>query len=381
MDYLKNGSAANLNLPVLSEVLYAELVWGGLYKSSATDISDKLNDNVVFGTPTGNYSITSDTLTRQNIEINLPDISLGFYVRSANVTSIVKNAVNGTYFLSSVPALIEAIDSRTADTNHAGWTLAVVYSDNNQPFRSLNLWAGGVAVSSNTGSTDIVLSGFKTPVAASPSGKLYVSAQEGDAVIAGDQMLFGSSTSNLQNLSGSNNPIANFFCSQINDNEGVIDENGTFGTRNANPFTRTNTFACRQGYDITAVDLTGKLNSGQTAALIRFTSTGDLYVPNCLAIQIENGVNPDLEITKTVDKNVAIKDEILTYTSEIKNTGDIILFNTIFQDDIPEGTSFVSGSVFIDSINYPSYNPETGFSLGDIIQNQTISVTFKVSVD
>lgn len=93
MDYLKNGSSAELNLPVLSDVLYAELVWGGLYKSAASDISNILNNSVVFKTPTGNYNITNDTLTRQNIEINLPDISLGFYVRSANVTSIVKNSV------------------------------------------------------------------------------------------------------------------------------------------------------------------------------------------------------------------------------------------------------------------------------------------------
>lgn len=210
LDYLKNGSFAELNLPALSNVLYAELVWGGLYKSSATNISDRLNKNVNFGTPAGNYSIASDILTRQNIEINLPDISLGFYVRSANVTSIVKNTVNGTYSLSAVPTLIESVDSRTADTNHAGWTLAVVYADSNQPFRSLNLWAGGVAVSSNTGSTDIVLSGFKTPVEPSPSGKLFVSAQEGDAVIGGDQMLFGNNVSSLQNLSGANNPLSNF---------------------------------------------------------------------------------------------------------------------------------------------------------------------------
>lgn len=70
----------------------------------------------------------------------------------------------------------------------------------------------------------------------------------------------------------------------------------------------------------------------------------------------------------------------ITYTSEIKNTGYIVLFNTIFQDDIPEGTSFVSGSVFIDSINYPSYNPQTGFSLPDLAVGESVTVEFDVVV-
>ena len=94
LDYLKNGSSALLNLPVLSEVLYAELVWGGLYKSAASDISDKLNNSVVFGTPSGNYNITIDTLTRQNIEINLPDISLGDIIQNQTINVTFKVSVN-----------------------------------------------------------------------------------------------------------------------------------------------------------------------------------------------------------------------------------------------------------------------------------------------
>ena len=33
LNYLENGSSAILNLPLGSSILYAELVWGGLYKS------------------------------------------------------------------------------------------------------------------------------------------------------------------------------------------------------------------------------------------------------------------------------------------------------------------------------------------------------------
>ena len=51
LNYLLNGSAANLNLPAGSTVLYAELVWGGLYKSSNNDISNIIDNTVNFSTP------------------------------------------------------------------------------------------------------------------------------------------------------------------------------------------------------------------------------------------------------------------------------------------------------------------------------------------
>lgn len=85
-----------------------------------------------------------------------------------------------------MPALIEAIDARTEETNHAGWTLAVVYENESLPLRDLTLWAGGTVVSPSTGDTDISLTGFITPDAQPITGKLFVSSQEGDAVLTGD---------------------------------------------------------------------------------------------------------------------------------------------------------------------------------------------------
>lgn len=381
LDYTKNGSNAILSLPANSKVLYAEVVWGGLYRSSNNDISNLLNNNVTFTTPLGANSISSDVATRQDFVIPAEGNTLGFYVRSADVTTLVQNAMNGTYSLQAVPALIEAIDSRTNDTNHAGWTLTVVYENDSLPFRSLNLWVGGEVVSPLVGIANITLTGFKTPAEQNPSGKLFVSSQEGDAVLTGDQMLFGRDQFTLTNLSGPNNPLTNFFCSQINDENGLLDTSGTFGTRNANAGSGTNTSACRQGYDITAVDLTGKLVSEQTTALIRLTTNGDLYLPNALALQIDNGVNPDLSITKSVDKAVATQGEILTYTSVVTNTGSIPLENTMFTDAIPAGTTFVANSVFIDGVNFLGYNPQTGFTLGTLIPNQSVEVKFQVSVD
>lgn len=163
LDYTKNSSSAQINIPAGSTILYAELVWGGLFKSTDNDISNLIDDSINFTTPQGSFSISPSPVTAQTFNIFVTNITLGFYTRSANVTNLVQNTGSGTYSVGSVPSLIEPIDSRTSDTNHAGWTLAVVYANDSLPFRSLNLWAGGEVVSPTTGVTTISLSGFKTP--------------------------------------------------------------------------------------------------------------------------------------------------------------------------------------------------------------------------
>jgi len=327
-------------------------------------------------------------------------------------------------------------------------------------------------------------------------------------VLTGDQMLFGQTVPTLSLLSGPNNPQSNFFASQINNENGTLDTSGTFGTRNANAAAGTNTSACRQGWDITAVNVSDKLSASQSSAVIRFTSDGDLYVPNALALQIDskganitvaksadktyaevgeqitytlvlentgstdalnvtlndmlppetelvNGsvtvdgspyggalpviipsiapgqsvtvtfkavvaslpaVNPVFNIAradyeffpfagypaegfsnsnpvavfiilrevtniKSVDKAYAVKGDILTYTSVIKNTGSIPATNVIFTDPIPAGTTFVNGSVYIDGVNYPSYNPQTGFFAANLTPQASVTVTFQVQIN
>lgn len=87
----------------------------------------------------------------------------------------------------------------------------------------------------------ITLTDFITPDLLPITGRLFVSAQEGDAVLEGDRMLFGRDAASLAPISGPNNPEDNFFASQINDQNGVLDTSGTFGTRNANAAAGTNT--------------------------------------------------------------------------------------------------------------------------------------------
>ena len=377
LDYTKNGSAAVLNLPAGSTVLYAELVWGGLFRSSANNISALLDNPVEFITPSGSNSIAPDVSTKQNFNITEEGLTLGFYVRTANVTTLVKNAMNGTYSTGKVPALIEAIDARTSETNHAGWTLAVVYENASLPLRDLTVWSGGVVVSPSVGSTDITLTDFITPDALPVTGKLFVSAQEGDAVLENDRLLFGQDTASLTPLSGPNNPVDNFFASQINDENGALDTSGTFGTRNANAAAGTNTSGCRQGWDITAVDVSSRLSAGQTAAAVRFETDGDLYVPNCLALQIDSK-GASLQVKKSVDKTYAEVGEEIGYTLDIANTGSIEAETVVVGDLLPNDATLVPGSIKIDGTTYAGSLPVT---FGPLAAGASAKVEFSVRVD
>lgn len=57
LDYTQNGSSAQLNLPAGSGILHAELIWGGLYRSTVNDISGILNQSVLFTAPDGAHTV------------------------------------------------------------------------------------------------------------------------------------------------------------------------------------------------------------------------------------------------------------------------------------------------------------------------------------
>lgn len=104
-------------------------------------------------------------------------------------------------------------------------------------------------------------------------------------------------------------------------------------------------------------------------------------MPNCLAIQIDNGVNPDLTVTKTVDKSTAIVGDILNYESTLFNNGSLNLTDIVFTDSIPVGTQFVENSVYIDGVSQAGLNPSVGFPLSDLAVGANVVVEFDVLVN
>lgn len=366
LNFMENEASAVLNLPAQSIVLYAELLWSGTYLSAGQDLSAFINNNVTFTTPAGVFSIAFDPATAANV--------LGqIYVRSQDVTSLVQAAGAGTY---SVGSIVATTDPFNNTFNAGGWTLMVAYENPNLPIRDMSIFVTSEFVSVGSGSTPAVISGFLTPTTGSVSGRLQVSALEGDSNRIGDQLLFGPTAVTLTPVSGPNNPIDNFFVSQINGDDGLLDTSGTFG--NLNQPIGVNASGRRQGYDITNIDVSSQLTNGQTSAVIQGTTAGDAYIINGLGLQIDVNA-PKFDAVKSADKTVAQLGDIITYTVEVTNSGTADANLVVMLDASPPCTTFVENSVLVDGVPQPGSNP-SNLDLGTIAVDQTVVVQYQLLV-
>ena len=382
LNWPDDSAAAILNLPPFSTVLYAELVWGGEYRSGAFDVSSFLNNPVTLTAPSGTFSVTPDPATAVTIPPPPPPGTTikYFYARSADVTSLIQSGGAGTYSVGGVPAVADPLNN---EDNCAGWTLAVVYGNPTLPSRNMTLFVGlePIITPPTPAPVDFTVSGFATPVAGPFSARVLVSAEEGDANKYPDMLYFGPNPASplFNPLSGPNNPVDNFFCSQINNDSGNLDTSGTFGTRNADPFTHTLVPGGRQGWDITNVDGSANLANGQTTADVRLTTTGDSYAVNAIAIQIDVNA-PVLTAVKSVDKTLASVGDTLTYTVVITNTGYVDAVNSIFTDTAPPGTVYIPGTFMLNGVTVSGADPNIGVNIGTIPAQGSVTVTFQVTI-
>jgi large repetitive protein len=365
-----NASSAVLRLPVGSTVLYAELIWGGSYYYGGEDVSGSLDKAVSFTTPGGSSSVSPSPSTKTTISG-----SDFYYVRSADVTSIVQAAGAGTYTVGAVPGTQGSSEN---NANAAGWTLAVIYGNASLPARNMTIFVGGELTSSSVSTTSSV-SGFCTPTSGTISARMMVSAIEGDSDLTGDQMRFGPTTGTMAAVSGPNNPSGNFFCSQINKDDGTLDTAGTFGTSNHTP--GSNSSGRRQGWDITNVDVSARMTSNQSIAYARGTTSGDRYTISTIGLQINVGAPIFPTAVMSVDKATTYVGDTLTYTVSLNNTtGSANALNVIFTDSLPAGTVFVANSFKIGGVTQTGANPVSGVNLGTITSGTSKTVSYQAQV-
>jgi len=90
---------------------------------------------------------------------------------------------------------------------------------------------------------------------------------------------------------------------------------------------------------------------------------------------------PELIPVKTCSESSAVVGNIVTYTIELPNIFDMTINNVHLQDTVPDGLTFVSGSVIVNGVSQPAADPNAGFALPDVPGGETITVTFSVTVD
>lgn len=341
-DWRLSHTQFQLNLPPDAEVLHAEIIWGGNYNYYETNLEEYISKPIDFFTP----SNTKAEITPDPITASRSDDGDKFYnyINSQNVTALVASSGSGTYGCGNIPAITK--DFYNTNT-YAGCTLAVAYRSDKEISRNLTIFVGHEVVNQNSGrdSTISEVSGFITPPSGTIDGSIFISAQEGDSLIPGDQFLFGRSENELTALEGNNNLKDNFFASQINDSQGNIDTSGLFGDSNLSVTDSQIIPGMRHGWDITTVPVGQTLQNNQRSAFAQGTSRGDGYIINALGIALEIKApkfNPQL--SGDIIGNGCIG-EPLNYTMTIMNTGTGNSINTNARINVPSGTRLKQGSV------------------------------------
>lgn len=386
LDWTMNKSTAVLDIPAGSTVLYAELIWSGSYGYFNENGNQGQDPNIIltpangaisFITPDNiSHAIVPDVNTAQNVQNPTVSYPAGNYVRSANVTALVQANGGGVYTAGGIPSTISALDNTH---NAAGWTLAVIYRNPTMVTNNMSIFVGCEQASYTTNKPAVV-QGFCTPPEGVLSGRLLVSAIEGDAIKTGDHMTFGQTPQSLVQLSGPNNPISNFFCSQINNSQGLLDTRGTFGNLNQIPNPPTNVNAGRQGYDITNVDVSSTLKYNQQLGYALGTTTLDDYTINALGLQIQVAA-PTINMSKTVNGAISIVSRVgdtVTFSVVLQNTGTVTAYSVLFVDPLQTGLTLVPNSFTINGS--PVVNPDlkNGVLLGDLApMTSPVSVAFK----
>lgn len=133
-------------------------------------------------------------------------------------------------------------------------------------------------------------------------------------------------------------------------------------------------------YTIT-IDNPANVESLDTVSSVKYSIdeiTDLVESSNTTTIKIDNQM---IAIDKTSDKSAVISGQTLTFQNVIENKGNMANTDLFFQDPIPTGTQFVTGSVTVNDESKPQFDPATGFALGTLNPGEKITVRFNVKVD
>lgn len=123
------------------------------------------------------------------------------------------------------------------------------------------------------------------------------------------------------------------------------------------------------------------INNGTATYNYQLTPTSPVVSTSVTSNNVTTVVNQaTVSLVKSVNKVYATVGDELTYTSVFSNNGTVTFVNNVFFDAVPTNTSFVAGSVTVDGVSYPSYNPNNKFPVPDLAPGNSITVVFKVTV-
>jgi uncharacterized repeat protein (TIGR01451 family) len=336
-----NSSSATLNLPAGATVAWAGLYWGAkcgdnraetVPGSHCTPAEVAARNQVKFRQGTGAYT----TLTAEQVA-EYSD-NPGFYQGFAEVTSQVSG--NGTYWVADVQA-------DTGSNTYAGWSLVVIYEDENEVFRLLNVYDPGsndlpLVIGALQGGAleteEIILEDFVTP----PSGPFDINlgmvVYEGDAGITTDRVLLEDTP-----LFNDSSPKDDIFNNTINTFLGST-RNPSFNNQLSFDI---ETFSLEAGLSNPDSPLDNLIDNDARQATFTFESRDDDegVLPGVFTLAIDSAL---LEVEKTGPGTVT-PGGTLTYEITVTNQGPSAATaeSVVADDDIvpsPPNVTFLSNS-------------------------------------
>ena len=365
-----NSSSADLILPAgTNTIKLARLYWGGRVRDWDFNLKNKENRTIKIrkGTTDKYFDVTA--LGLDNTPISN---TWGYteYQAYADITAFVKNSGAGTYEVGNVPLSTGSIDN---GGNHGGWSIVVVYENNNEAYKSVRVYDGFQQVYSGgiSTTTTVTLSGLDVPsgTMAAEDAKMGVVAWEGDANLTGDYLkINGNTFSNATNAS--DNPW-----------NGTITDNGKHVT------TKNPNYTNQMGIDIDMFDVGsgyGILPNANSVTL-QFGTEQDQYYPGVFTFDIKMK-DPTITLDKTVSdanhNHLAESGEILTYSLKGANNGPGNANYVVVSDTLPSTITYKPGTLKVISspgISTGIQSDNAGDDIAEFVsKNGVQAVSFRI---
>ncbi len=84
---------------------------------------------------------------------------------------------------------------------------------------------------------------------------------------------------------------------------------------------------------------------------------------------------------KSADKTFMQEGETAQHTVVITNNSQTQLFNLVFKDTMSSGATYVAGSVTVNGVSQPSYDPAAGFPLPPLNPGQVVTVEYTIQAN
>ena len=252
-------------LPLTATVVAAYVYWAGSYD----DIQNVNNANIYMDT-------TLLTIQQQYTEdFFFNGTTLNFYSGKADITSLVQSKGNASYTMTGLH--IETDPHCTSSVVLGGWAMVVVYEDDSEPTRVVNLYEGFQQFRGSAFS--IAADNFE--ISSTPSGKHAHITWEGDVANSTssggyDESLIMTTSSGSRELTDSVNLSGEQFNSRSN----------IYGSGSPT-----------YGLDIDMYDIGSYLTPGDTSFQTQYSSGGDLVLLSAEVTSVSNISVADLAVT------------------------------------------------------------------------------------